>query len=293
MPPTPTPTPSTQPTAVESMTPDATLRERYLSVKSRIGAAAKRAGRDPAGIVLVAVTKFAEPDQIRELIRLGHVDFGENKVQQLIQRAPMIDEWLARHRSMPGVNTPRGAGADALGPAVGPGQVRWHMIGHLQRNKARKVVELCRLIHSVDSLRLAEELQLIAAKREKPVEALLQVNCSGEASKFGCAIGAAIHLAEQIETMIQVKLRGMMTMAPLSATPEQARPTFRRARELFQEVRESGVVNPHFNVLSMGMSGDFEVAIEEGANLIRVGSALFGEPKPGTFDDEDAESGGE
>lgn len=275
------------------MTSDTTLRERYLAVKARIAAAAKRAGRDPAGIVLVAVTKFAEPDQIRELIKLGHVDFGENKVQQLIQRAPMIDEWLGRHRAMPGVNVPRNTGADALGPAVAPGQIRWHMIGHLQRNKARKVVELCRLIHSVDSLRLAEELQLIAAKREKPVEALLQVNCSGEASKFGCAIGAAIHLAEQVETMIQVKLRGMMTMAPLSATPEQARPTFMRARELFHEIRESGVVSPDFNLLSMGMSGDFDIAIEEGANMVRVGSALFGEPKPGTLEDDDAGHPGE
>lgn len=296
MTPTPTPTsshPNTAPSAGASMTPDPSLREHYLSVKARIDAAARRARRDPAGIVLVAVTKFAEPDQVRELIKLGHVDFGENKVQQLIQRAPMIDEWLARHRSMPGVNTPRGTGPDALGPAAAPGQVRWHMIGHLQRNKARKVVELCRLIHSVDSLRLAEELQLIAAKRDKPVEALLQVNCSGEASKFGCAMGAAIHLAEQVETMIQVKLRGMMTMAPLSATPEQARPTFGRARELFQEIRESGVVNPDFNVLSMGMSGDFEVAIEEGANMVRVGTALFGEPRPGAMEDEDTESGGE
>jgi pyridoxal phosphate enzyme (YggS family) len=145
----------------------------------------------------------------------------------------------------------------------------------------------------VDSLRLAEELQLIAAKREKPVEVLLQVNCSGEASKHGCAIGATIHLAEQIETMIQVKLRGLMTMAPYSTNPEASRRTFARCRELYAEVRESGAVGPDFNILSMGMSGDFEVGIEEGANLVRVGSALFGEPKPGMVEDDDRETAGE
>jgi pyridoxal phosphate enzyme (YggS family) len=283
------------PASTLGTTSDPSLRDRYLAVKERIAKAAKRSGRDASGIVLVAVSKYAEPDQIRELIKLGHSDFGENKVQQLIQRAPMIDEWLARHRAMPGVNLPRAAGSDVLGggAAAGAGQVRWHMIGHLQRNKARKVVELCRLIHSVDSLRLVEELQLIAAKREKPVEILLQVNCSGEASKFGCAIGATIHLAEQVETMIQVKLRGLMTMAPYSSNPEDSRKTFVRCRELFTEVRESGVVSGDFNILSMGMSGDFEVGIEEGANLVRVGTALFGEPKPGMVEDEDRETAGE
>jgi pyridoxal phosphate enzyme (YggS family) len=272
------------------MNPETSLRERYLEVKERIARAAKRAGRDSSTVLMVAVSKYAEPDQIRELIKLGHADFGENKVQQLIQRAPMIDEWLARHRAMPGVNLPRPGGADALGAAASAGQVRWHMVGHLQRNKARKVVELCRLIHSVDSLRLAEELQLIAAKREKPVEVLLQVNCSGEASKFGCAIGATIHLAEQIETMVQVKVRGLMTMAPHTAKPDDSRRTFGRCRELFLEVRDSGVVSPDFNILSMGMSGDFEIGIEEGANMVRVGSAIFGEPKPGTVEDDDREA---
>lgn len=267
------------------------LRERYASVKQRIAAAARRAGTEPNRIVLIAVTKYAEPDQIRELIRLGHSDFAENKVQQLIQRATIIDEWMARQRGM--VGGAGGAWGGAAASALPP--VRWHMIGHLQRNKARKVVELCRLIHSVDSLRLAEELQATAAKRDKPVEVLLQVNCSGEASKHGCAIGAAIHLIEQIETMIQVRVRGLMTMAPYSPNPEDARETFIRCRELFKEIRDSGVVGDRppgakFDILSMGMSGDFEVAIEEGANMVRVGSALFGEPRPGAADDDDKDA---
>lgn len=276
------------------------LRERYAQVQARIAAAARKAGRDPASILLVAVTKFAEPDQIRELIQFGHTDFGENKVQQLTQRAAIIGEWLGRVKAMPGLGTsrpPTGADAPAGAPRAAKAEppkaptVRWHMIGHLQRNKARKVVELCRLIHSVDSLRLAEELQLIAQRRENPVEVLVQVNCSGEESKFGCAIGAAVHLVEQIETMIQVKVRGLMTMAPLSSNPDDARRTFRRCRELFEDIRSSGVVGRDFNILSMGMSNDFEIGIEEGANLVRVGTALFGEPKPGTVDEDDKDDG--
>jgi pyridoxal phosphate enzyme (YggS family) len=116
-------------------------------------------------------------------------------------------------------------------------------------------------------------------KREEPVDVLVQVNCSGEASKFGCPMPAAMHLAEQIDTMMQVRVRGLMTMAPLSDNPEDARATFRRCRELFEEIRKTGISGGKFNILSMGMSGDFEVAIEEGANLVRVGSAIFGEPK--------------
>lgn len=322
----------------------ASLKNRYTEVRQRIAQAAQKAGRSPDQIVLIAVTKHAEPDQIREIVRLGHADLGENRVQQLVQRATMLDEWIARHRAMPGVQwqrppqddpfAPRGMGGATGGPAVMgqivtpkpiPGQmavsglvpsnmtasgapapmaaaspvsqypamppaIRWHMIGHLQRNKARKAVDLCRLIHSVDSLRLAEELQVIGLKREKPIECLLQVNCSAEEQKHGCAIPAAIHLAEQMESMVHLAPRGMMTMAAHDATPDQIRSTFARCRELFEEIRETGIVNPRFNILSMGMSGDYEMAIEEGSNMVRVGTALFGEPRPGVDDadlDED------
>ncbi|MBX3404336.1 MAG: YggS family pyridoxal phosphate-dependent enzyme [Phycisphaeraceae bacterium] len=269
------------------MTTIATLKDRYAEVRERIARAASRAGTDADRVLLVAVTKHAEPDQIRELIRLGHTDFGENRVLQLVQRAAIIDEWLHRHRTTPGVIPPSNRDAPAQGsegewqcPAM-PGTVRWHMIGHLQRNKARKAVEVCRLIHTVDSLRLAEELQLIGARREKPIDILVQVNCSGERQKSGCAIAAAPHLVAEIETMVQLRVRGLMTMAPLSANPEDSRPTFGRCRELFDEIRESGDVPPTFNILSMGMSGDFEIAIQEGANMVRVGTALFGEPRAG------------
>lgn len=271
-----------------------TLKDKYVEVRQRIADAAKRSGRSPQSVTLVAVTKTAEPDQIRDLIKLGQTDFGENRVQQLIQRAAIIDEWLTRQRTLPGTAASRSAD-DALKDKIDSSStaplVRWHMIGHLQRNKARKAVDICRLIHSVDSLRLVEELQLIGLKREKPIEVLVQVNCSGEEQKYGCAIPATAHLAEQIETMVHVQVRGLMTMAAHTDDPEKSRPAFVRLRELFEEIRESGVAGSRFNILSMGMSNDYEIAIQEGANLVRVGSALFGEGKPGTDDgsDDDAE----
>ena len=258
------------------------LDTRYSAVKARVAAAAKKAGRSAGHIVLVAVTKFAEADQIRRLIQLGHRDFGENKVQNLIHRVAMADEFLARHKIAPHVGA---APADSLFSGSAP--VRWHMVGHLQRNKARKAVELCRLIHSVDSLRLAEEIQQVTLKRETPVEVLVQVNCSGEKSKFGCPVPAAAHLAEQIDTMMSVRVRGLMTMAALDATPAETRATFGRCRELFEEIKKTGVGEGKFNLLSMGMSGDFETAIEEGANIVRVGSAIFGDPKPEAAQDSD------
>ena len=257
---------------------DQTLESRYAQVKRRVAAAASAAGRGPTSVVLVAVTKYAEADQIRALIQLGHRDFGESRVQNLIQRTAMIDEFMARRRVLPR------AGHHAPGA---PDTIRWHMIGHLQRNKAKKAVELCRLIHSVDSLRLAEEIQSAAAKRENPVDVLIQVNCSGERSKFGCPPPAALHLAEQIDTMVAVRVRGLMTMASLTPNPEEARETFCRCRELFEEVRKTGVGEGKFDILSMGMSGDFEAAIAEGANMVRIGSAIFGEPK--VLDQEEEE----
>lgn len=252
------------------------LKARYDEVTGRIADAARRAGRRETDVLLVAVTKYAEPDQIRELIGLGHRDFGENKIQSLLQRAAMVQEYLDRHRVLSNTRE----SSVMLGPLSGsmPQQVRWHMIGHLQRNKARKAVECCRLVHSVDSLRLAEELQTIGHKRDEPIDVLVQINCSGEEQKSGCVPAAAPHLVEQIDTMIFVRVRGLMTMAPVTEDPEKdARPVFGRCRELFMEIAKTGIGDGKFNLLSMGMSGDYECAIEEGANLVRVGSAIFGQ----------------
>lgn len=278
------------------------LDARYATIRERVARAAAKSGRRADDIILVAVTKFAEPEQIRRLIEIGHRDFGENRVQQLVQRAAMVEEHLTRLRVLP--QTLGRAGSSQAGrslidlekaamPAIGSGgkePVRWHMIGHLQRNKARKACEVARLIHSVDSLRLAEELQVIALRREKPLDLLVEVNCSGEASKQGCPVPAAGPLAEQIDTMINVRVRGLMTMAAPTANPEETRETFARCRELFEEIRRTGVADGAFNLLSMGMSGDFEVAIEEGANIVRVGSAIFGERElePELADEEES-----
>jgi hypothetical protein len=248
-----------------------TLAERYGEVRERVAAACARSGRDPSRVILVAVTKHADVDQIRELIELGHRDFGENRVQQLTQRAAMIDETIRRRQTL------RSTAAGAPAPEL----PRWHMIGHLQRNKARRVVECTRLIHSVDSMRLAEELQAIGLKRETPVEVLLQVNVSGEDSKSGCPVPAIEAMAGALESMAYLRVRGLMTMAPLSENPEQSRPHFARLRELFQDMAEAGYGDGKFNLLSMGMSGDYEVGIEEGANLVRVGTAIFGHREAG------------
>lgn len=242
-----------------------TLKDRYASVKERIAAAARRAGRSPGSIMLIAVTKYASIDQVRELIELGHVDLGESHVQNLVQRAAQIEEFLQRHRQL-------GSRSSSI-----PKQVRWHMIGHLQRNKVRKLIGLTRLIHSVDSLRLAEEIQAAAVKLDEPVETLVEVNVSGEKSKYGVAPAAARHLIDQMESMLNVRVRGLMCMAPLVDDPEKSRPVFVRCRELFEDISRSGAAGDRFDILSMGMSNDYEVAIDCGSNMVRVGTAIFGE----------------
>ena len=251
----------------------AQLRDAYRRVSERIAAAAERSGRRPDDVVMVAVTKNASPDQIRQLVALGHADLAENRVPQLCQRAAQIQEFVTRHHLL--------SGAATKGHGEVPEQVRWHMVGHLQRNKVKNVVPLVKLIHSVDSLRLAEEIHNFAARRDLVVDILIQVNISGETGKFGVAPPAVIHLAEQIATMMHLRIRGLMTMAPYSDNPEDARPVFARAAELFADLRQAGVADDECNILSMGMSGDFEVAVEEGANVVRIGRALFGDVDSG------------
>ncbi len=248
-----------------------TLKQRYDAVKARIAAAAARAGRRADEVHLCIVSKSGSVDQIRELMQLGQADFAENRVQQLVQRAAQIDEWRRRREELGGSAPP----------------IRWHMIGALQRNKVKKAIELSRLVHSVDSLRLAEEIQVAAARRERPVEVLVEVNVSGEGSKQGVAPGAAKHLVRQIETMVNVKARGLMCMAPLAGGPEAARTTFLRCRELFEDIQQAAAGGDRFDILSMGMSADFEIAVECGSNLVRVGGAVIGPPQ---VVEEDAEA---
>lgn len=206
---------------------------------------------------MVAVTKAVDFETARCLPDLGLLDLGENRSGQLARRAEEMDAYMQRRR------TPS------------PGEVRWHMIGHLQRNKVRSVVRTASMIHSVDSLRLAEEIQSRCEREATTMDVFLEVNCSMEDQKQGCAVGAAVHLGEMVASLRNVRLVGLMTMAPLVDDPEQARPTFVRLRELFEEMRRDRIGGPAFKHLSMGMSNDYRIAVEEGATVLRIGSALF------------------
>jgi len=220
------------------------IEENYRRVLGRIAAAAARAGRDPGGVTLVAVTKSVGVEEVRILHALGHRDFGENRIQ------PARDKIAATR----------------------PLGLRWHMIGHLQRNKVKEALENFALIHSLDSLRLAEEIERRAAGRGEQRELFVEVNVSGETSKFGLRPDEVVGLLEVAARLPHLHITGLMTMAPFSAEAEASRPYFRQLRQLQAALREK---YPDLVHLSMGMSQDFEVAIEEGADFVRIGTALF------------------
>ena len=240
------------------------LAEKLEEVRQKIAAAATRAKREPSEVTLVAVTKTAAPEQIREVVQLGVTDLGESRVQVLTQRAAQMTEHLQRRIT-------HGGESGAAAP-----KVRWHMIGHLQRNKVKSVLPLVGLIHSIDSLRLAEEIDAQAAKLNRRMPVLMQVNAGEEPQKFGVAVGAAVHLAEQVDSMSNLQLIGLMTMAPLDAPENKVRQAFSRTREIFEELRWHKIGGTAMRHLSMGMSDDFELAIAEGATMVRIGSLLFG-----------------
>ncbi len=217
-------------------------------IKRRLHDAALSAGRDPAEVRLVAVTKTVKLDRLREAVAAGHTLFGENYVQEAKRKI-----------------------AD-----LGPG-LTWHFIGHLQSNKAKAAVEFFDLIHSVDRLRLAQTLEQAAARLGKVQNILLQVNLAGEASKSGTAPEAAQDLLHEISQMPHLKVLGLMTMPPWLDDPEQVRPYFRALRELRDRLQSMKLVDGGLPELSMGMTGDFEVAVAEGATLVRIGTAIFGQ----------------
>jgi PLP dependent protein len=223
------------------------LPERLASVRSRMARACDRAGRDPAEVTIVAVTKTHPPEAVRAAIEAGLTEVAENRVQEL-------DEKVA---------------------AVGREAVRWHLIGHLQRNKARRALELADLIHSVDSLRLARKLSEEAVAGERTVQALVQVNLSGEASKGGLEEAKAVEEIVEICSLPGLRVQGLMTMAPFSDDMRIVREVFAATRRLRDAARDvPGFQAAH---LSMGMSNDFEVAVEEGSTLVRLGTVLLGE----------------
>lgn len=230
------------------------LAERIHAVRSRIAAAARRAGRTPEDITLIAVTKTLPPAVIRAAFELGLTRFGENRVQEAESKINALE--------LPGVT--------------------WELIGHLQTNKAERAVRLFARIQSVDSVRLAELLSQRAAGRERPLPVLLEVNVGGEASKSGFAPDDVVEAARHIATLPHLRPEGLMTVAPITADPQDARPFFQRLRERRDELRRVVPIEPDggWAELSMGMTDDFEVAIAEGATLVRIGRALFGERPP-------------
>ncbi|MFO7274640.1 MAG: YggS family pyridoxal phosphate-dependent enzyme [Bacillota bacterium] len=224
------------------------IMENVGLVLERIRRAAERAGRDPAGIRLVAVTKTRTVEEIEEVLAAGIRDLGENRVQELRSKAPLLQDKAPT----------------------------WHLIGTLQTNKVKHALEWATLIHSLDRPSLLQELVKQAERRDQPVDALVQVNVSGEATKHGIPPGELESFLRRVAQQRWVRVRGLMTMAPLSDNPEDARPHFRRLRELRDQMQALGLEGINLEHLSMGMSGDFEVAVEEGATLVRVGTAIFG-----------------
>lgn len=233
------------------------IADRLKVVKENIVGACERSGRNIDSVSTIVVTKTAEFEQIREVIENGYTELGESRVGHLRQVASEVEEYLSANSENPEL----------------PKSVNWHMIGHLQRNKVKQALPLVSMVHSVDTLRLAEEISQAAIKLDKTVKVLLQVNCSGESQKYGVPVGAAIHLAEQMMTMPKIKLAGLMTMAALTKDDSVIRKCFVRAREVFEDIRKE--VGKEFEHLSMGMSNDYEIAVEEGATILRIGSAIF------------------
>jgi PLP dependent protein len=214
-------------------------------IKQRIASACARAERSPDSVMLLAVTKSQPPEVISDAARLGLTVFGENKVQEAKAKVPLC-----------------------------PGHLRWHMIGHLQSNKCSDAVDLFQMIQGVDSLPLAEEINKRAEQAAKTLPILLEVNIVGEASKFGYPPEQLLAELPLINACRRLEVHGLMTVPPWAAEAERARPVFRRLRELKQQCEQ--VLGASLPTLSMGMSGDFEVAIEEGATVVRLGTALFG-----------------
>jgi pyridoxal phosphate enzyme (YggS family) len=225
-----------------------TVRENLDRVRERVAAAAARAGRDPAGVTIVAVTKTHGPEVVTAAIEAGIDDVGENKVQEFLAKAP-------------GVDLP----------------CRWHLVGHLQTNKVAKVIGRFALIQSVDSLRLAEHLSATGARAGVTTDVLLEVNTSGEESKYGLAPDETSGACARIAELPNIRIRGLMTVGPLVDDAAAVAAAFARLRRLKEEIEAARIGNVSTEHLSMGMSDDFEIAIAEGSTMIRLGRVLFGE----------------
>ncbi|MBR4668975.1 MAG: YggS family pyridoxal phosphate-dependent enzyme [Butyrivibrio sp.] len=224
------------------------IKENLEYVENRICEACKRAGRDRSEVTLIAVSKTKPVSDLREAMACGITVFGENKVQEIRDKTAEITEPLS-----------------------------WHMIGHLQANKVKYLPGVACMIHSVDNRKLADEIEKQASKHDLVMDVLVEVNMAHEESKFGLSPDEAIDFVKEISTLPHLNIRGFMTIAPYTENPESNRVYFKGLRELKDKVNELGIPGVHMDTLSMGMTGDYEVAIEEGATFVRVGTGIFGE----------------
>jgi PLP dependent protein len=222
--------------------------DNLATIQQRIHTACHQSGRDVQSVMLLAVSKTQPAETIGEAVRCGQIFFGENKIQEAKAKIPSS-----------------------------PGRARWHFVGHLQSNKAREAVHLFEMIHSVDSLELAHEISKRCEQESREMPVLLEVNVAGESSKFGYKPERLLTELKELNSVPRLSVQGLMTIPPFTTDPEKSRPYFRRLRELKEQFEEMlGSPLPH---LSMGMSGDFEIAIAEGATIVRIGTALFGPRK--------------
>lgn len=223
------------------------IRNQIYEVQSRIQEACVRASRSPEEVTLITVSKTKPVSMIKEAWDIGIRDFGENKVQEILDKTTKL-----------------------------PDDIRWHMIGHLQRNKVRQIIDKTVLIHSVDSIRLAQQIEEEAAKKDLIVNILLEVNVAREESKYGFFLEEVEPAMEIIGKYSHININGLMTIAPFIMNPEENRPIFRKLYQVFVDMKSKNIDNVTMSILSMGMTGDYEVAVEEGATMVRVGTGIFG-----------------
>lgn len=224
-----------------------TIQQNIQEIEEKIVAAANRAGRKREDILLLAVSKTIETERIKEAVDYGLVELGENKVQEILEKYDVMGE-----------------------------NVQWHLIGHLQTNKVKYIIDKVKLIHSVESLKLAKEIEKRAAAKGIIADILIEVNIAGEESKFGLRPEEVEDFIREISIMQHICVKGLMAVAPFVENPEENRHYFRQLKELLVDINAKKIDNINMDILSMGMSGDFEVAIEEGATIVRVGTAIFG-----------------
>lgn len=224
------------------------ITENLEQVRKNIQDACRSVGRDPEEVTLIAVSKTKPVELLQEAYQAGARDFGENKVQEIMDKYPQL-----------------------------PSDIRWHMIGHLQRNKVKYIVDKAAMIHSVDSLRLAQTIEQEAAKHDVQVPILLEVNVAEEDSKFGLKMDEVLPLIEAIAEFLHIRVCGLMTIAPYVENAEENRMFFRQLKKLSVDIAAKNINNVSMSVLSMGMTGDYQVAVQEGATMVRVGTGIFGE----------------